>query len=252
MKTLEKLAKAADLSKYESSIYLSLQNQGPMHVKNIAKFSAIPRTAVYPPLAGLIAKGLVAETTFGKRKFYSAVPFENLKFALEQKRSMLEEVIEELSASRNISSNGLKLDATLYPSKEGIRSAGLIFLEETKEKTWYSFENLGVVAERVGFEFENFYIDERVKRGIKSKMILSVTEETVVVRKILRDDKKDLRETVLLSPNQYPFKTTVAITKGLILLVNPNENPFALLVRNKDLAETFVNIHKCIWDRYTN
>lgn len=252
MELYQKLSKALGLSSYESKVYITLQNYGPLHVKNIAKYSSLPRTAIYPPLINLTHKGLVSENLFGRRKYYSAVPTDTLKNLFEEKRLSIESVISELNSERQITSESAKLETTFYTGEQGIKSAGLIFLNETKEKVWYSFENLGKVTESVGLDFESFYIKERIKRNIHSKMILSVTQDSEVLTKFLQKDRIQLRKTVSISPNEYPFDTTVCATKGLLLLINPNENKFALLIRNKHLANTIIQMHRCIWDRYQN
>jgi sugar-specific transcriptional regulator TrmB len=250
MKTHNKLSAALGLTDYESKVYVTLQRNGPLHIKNISKFSSLPRTAVYPPLNGLINKGLVSESIFGKRKYYSALPSENLRNVIEERRNLVEEAIKELNESRQISSDSAKLETNFYIGKQGIKSAGLIFLNETKEKHWYSFENLGKITDSVGLDFESFYIKERVKRKIYSHMILSVTEESSILNRFLKQDSEQLRKTIILSPNEYLFETTIVVTAGLILMINPNENQFALLIRNTHLANTLLKIHKCIWDRY--
>jgi sugar-specific transcriptional regulator TrmB len=250
MKLAIKLSKALSLSDYEARVYIVLQNNGPLHIKNISKYSLLPRTAVYPPLRGLVTRGLVSESVFGKRRYYSALPPENLRGIMEEKRSLIEETIKELNETRKISSDSAKLETTFYVGIQGIKSAGLVFLNETKEKVWYSFENLGKITDSIGLDFEAFYVKERMKRNIESRMILSITETSYILDKFIKQDSEQLRKTVILSPNEYPFDTTVVVTKGLILMINPNENQFALLVRNTHLADTFINIHKCIWDRY--
>ena len=251
-KEINLLASLFDLTEYESGIYLALNGNGPMHLQNISKHSTIHRTAIYRPLKKLIEKGLISETIFGKRTYYSATPLQVLRHKLDQKRSTLENMIRDLSASKAIYSKQSGLEATIHLGAEGIKAAGLIFLNEAEQKTWYSFENLALTAERVGFEFEDFYVKERVKRGIRSKMILSITEETQAVRNMIKEDAEQLRETVLLSPHQYPFQTTVAAAKGIAILVNPGVNPFALIIRNDAISDTFIQLHKCIWDRYKN
>lgn len=250
MNLSDKLSKSLGLSDYEAKVYIALQNNGPLHIMNVSKFASLPRTAVYPPLNSLLAKGFVSQSTFGKRKFYSALPVEDLREIFMEKRNLIEESITELSESRKIKSDDAQLESNFFVGEQGIKSAGLVFLNETKDKVWYSFENLTKTSDTVGFDFEHFYIKERVKRGIKSKMILSMTEESSSVRTILKQDKEQLRETVFLSPHEYPFETTVVVTKGLILMINPNESKFALLIRNQHLANTFIQLHRCIWDRY--
>jgi sugar-specific transcriptional regulator TrmB len=252
MSVVENLSKVMGLSKYESAIYVALTDNGPSHISKISKYIDAPRTAIYPPLSNLIKKGLISESVFGKRKYYSAIPKENLKLIFEEKRNSLENILLELGQSTHLKSRDAKLDVTLHPGSHGIKSAGLIFMNETTDKIWYSFENLARITDNVGFEFENFYIKERVKRKIHSKVILSLNDESPTIRSILKENKQHLRETIIISPTDYPFETTVAVTKDLILLINPNQNPFALLIRNKSLANTFIKIHKFIWDRFSN
>jgi sugar-specific transcriptional regulator TrmB len=250
MNQAEKISKALGLSVYEAKVYIALQSNGPLLIKAISKHAAIPRTAVYAPLENLLKKGFASKTAFGKRTYYSAVQPEHLLAFIDQQKLLLEQAVLELNESRRIQSKKDDLETTFYRGEQGIKSAGLIFLHDTREKTWYSFENIDLVTKHVGFEFENFYIQERLRRKIKSKAILSFIEGSFVIDGILKNNANELRETVLLSPHQYPFQTTVVATSGLALLINPNENPFALLVRNKYLADTFITIHKCLWDRY--
>ena len=244
------LAETYNLSDYEANIYATLTARGPMLVAKLAEASGIPRTAVYPPLSALIKKAIAAKSSFGKRTYYEATPPEMLKDLFEKKRESLDGIIAGLNESRRVASKDANLDAALYVGAEGIKSAGLLFLNETKEKMWYSFENLALVADTVGVNFEESYIRERVARGIKSKMILSLTEESPAVRRILSEDKKHLRDTILLSPHMYPFDTTVVATRGLVLLVQPHGNPYALLIRSPHLASTFISMHQCILERY--
>ena len=250
MNQTEKISKALNLSTYEAKVYIALQQGGPLLVRAISKSATIPRTAVYAPLQSLLTKGFVSKTVFGKRTYYSAVQPEHLLTFLDEQKNLLGQAVLELNESKRIQSTKNDFETTFYSGRDGIKTAGLIFLHDTKEKTWYSFENLDLVAEKAGLEFENFYIQERVARGIKSRMILSFTGESSLVENILKNDTNELRESVLLSPKQYPFQTTVVATRGLALLINPNENPFALLIRNTHLADTFMTIHRCLWERY--
>jgi len=248
--SVKELAEVYGLSVYEAKLYATLTARGPMLVAKLAEAARIPRTAVYPPLSALLTRGLVAKTSFGKRLYYSAASPETLRSIFEHKRASIEAVIATLNESRRVTSGDANLDAVLYVGPEGIKSAGLLFLQETKEKEWYSFENLASVTDAVGATFEESYIRERVKKGIRSKMLLSVPEESPFIRRVLADDKKQLRETVILSSNFYPLETTIVATKGLLLLIQPHTHPYALLVRNPHLASTIISIHQCVWDRF--
>ena len=247
MKNLAKdLAEIYGLSAYEAKVYTTLTTHGPMLVAKLAGAAGIPRTAVYPPLTSLISRGLVAKTYFGKRLYYSAASPETLRSIFEHKRSSIEAVIATLNESRRVKSADANLDAVLYVGAEGIKSAGLLFLAETREKMWYSFENLTKITDTVGVTFEDSYIKERVKKGVRSKMLLSVPDESPFVRHVLADDKKQLRETVILSSSFYPLETTIVATKGLLLLIQPHDHPYALIIRSPHLTSTIISIHDCV------
>ena len=250
MDTTKKFSELFGLSTQESKIYIALAQKGPSLIAQLSKHSHIPRTALYTPVKHLLQKGFISESTFGKRTYYTAIPAENLRLLFEERKHSLEQVLTELNQKNSLQVHDAGLDVTLYPGSEGIKSAGLIFMNETVEKKWCSFENISLVTDTVGIDFEEFYIKERVKRKIHSNVILTMTEESPAIRKLLQADKEHLRETILLSPNEYPFANTIVATKGLVLLINPSMNQFALLIRNDALAKTFINIHRTIWDRY--
>lgn len=246
----QQLARLFDLSEYESKIYVCLFQNGPQHLKGLAKHTSIPRTALYTPVEKLVAKGMVSATIFGRRRFYEAAPVDTLRAALDVKRDALEIALQQLTDQKTLTYGAAHFESALFYGSEGIKSAGLIFLNETTDKVWYSFENLALVGDRVGFEFERSYIQERVRRGVRSKMILSHDEGSKDVNKILANDVKELRETILLSAHEYPLETTTVCTKGLTLMVNPTDNPFALLIRNKAVTSSLIQLHRCIWDKY--
>jgi len=252
MEKQRELAEIFGLSLYEARVYLSLANEGPSMLSRLAKVSGLPRTAVYPPLQALLKKGFASLTLFGRRKYYEAVSPEHLKNILERRRVSLESVVSTIMSPKKISMPGEKLDVQFFPGKNGVKTAGGIFLDETRSKTWYSFENLEGVTSFVGIDFEKNYVSERVKKRIRSRMILSADTTSSTIKEFLEKDREQLRETIILSPYEYPFSSSVGATKGLVLLLSVEANPFALLIRNNSLAETFISIHRNIWERYRN
>ena len=102
----------------------------------------------------------------------------------------------------------------------------------------------------VGLNFQTGYVERRVEKGIRSRMILSAQETTPQLREFLSKDEAKLRETVMIQPHEYPFDSVIAVTKGLVILINSESNPFAVLIRNEHIAATLASIHRIIWNRY--
>lgn len=246
----EKLMEIFGLSAYEAKIYLASVHIGPALISKIADAAQIPRTAVYPPLESMIKKGFVGITNFGKRKYYVAVSPSRLTQLLERKKSSLDELIFDLAPRESIASSDGDLNIRYFKGREGIKTAGQLFLEETIEKKWYSFENMASITELVGLDFENDYIRERVRRKIKSLMILSMDQTSPGMGIFLKKDEEQLRETIVLSPFEYSFKSTIAATKGTVIMINAQENPLAIVIKNPFIAQTLISVHKNIWDRY--
>ncbi|HEY4493383.1 MAG TPA: helix-turn-helix domain-containing protein [Candidatus Paceibacterota bacterium] len=250
MNEARELAGIFNISLNEAKVYLALNSNGPSMVSAIAKVADLPRTAVYPPLENMVKKGFVGVTNYGNRKYYSAIAPEQLTTLLAQKQSSLETLVNTISKQEKISSPENKLEIVYYPGRNGIKTAGQIFLDETREKMWYSFENPTDIVELVGVDFEKSYVDERAKRGIKSRMILSAQVATGWMREFLDKDKEQLRETIMVNPREYPFDSTIAATKGLTILINGSNSPFAVLIRNDNLARNLISVHKLVWSRY--
>lgn len=238
------------LNTYETKLYLALVYGGPLMVSRMAKEASIPRTAVYTPLQTLLSKGFVSLTVVGKRKYYQAIGLDKLKYIVEQRKLEADRLISEIEGTEHISSPKNNLAIQYFIGKQGITTAGQIFLKETKTKIWYSFENLVGITEFVGLDFESSYIRERVCHNIKSKMIVTTDVVTPWLRDYLSKDKEQLRESVIVSPQEYRFDSTIVATKGFVLLINAKENPFAILIRNDHVANTLIDIHKLSWDRF--
>ncbi len=234
----------------EAAIYIALARQGPSQVSTLSRAIEAPRMTIYAPLEALTKRGLVSVIPRGKRKYYTALPPRKLGMVLERKKTELERLFASSLVGDSISAPSQKLAIQFFPGSSGIATAGQIFLDETREKTWYSFENPMPLAELVSFEFQDYYVRERVRQGIHSKMIISSDISHNWLEEHLQNDKKELRETLRISAHEFPFDSVVAATKGLVIIINERESPFAVLIRNSFIANTLINIHSIIWGRH--
>lgn len=248
MHETQELAAIFNLSLNEAKAYLALVKEGPALVSKITMISGLPRMVVYPQLVALAKNGFVGVTASGKRRYYSAVEPEKLLELLDQRRSLLKNLIGSISKKEKISSPENSLDIVYYPGKNGIRTALQLFLDETTQKIWYSFENPADIAELIDMTFTEDYVNKRAEKGVLSKMILS--SDTSWLQRFLDKDKEQLRETIRISPREYPFDSTIVATKGLTIMINGRESAFAVLIRNEYLARNLTSIHRLIWDRY--
>lgn len=244
----QKFANVFGLTAYESKIFLSLSTLEKGNVSQIALTASIPRTAVYPSIRSLLEKGLVSVDVVGKRKYYRALPPTELEALFEWKRRDLASVLEQIS---RVGADGEEPFQVLYfPGKMGLNSAAEIFLSKTKSKLWRTFETATVNQPALDFYQLQSYIDRRVARHIKAKVIITMNMMYPFLSERLIHDKEELRETVLIPEKAFPLKTVIGINEDSILVLSGENQVFGAYVKNVQLAEALATIHEMVWTRY--
>src|ERR1035437_1752533 len=104
---LEKYLQEIGLTDKESTVYLALLQVDSASVLDLAKKTKINRSTTYVVLESLKKKGLVSETSVGKKTHYQAESPERLKTYVERQKVVFEErskrlddIIPELKATQ--------------------------------------------------------------------------------------------------------------------------------------------------------
>jgi predicted transcriptional regulator len=245
----KKIAGIFGLSDHQSKIYLAgLGTQGKT-VSELSRSAELPRTAVYPPLQSLVQEGLVSVTRVNKHKIYLSTPIKELENLLDRKRVELHEVIDLLP--KTVSLESARLDIRVYEGKNGLLTAGDIFLSESKTKLWKVFEHPQHTLSITGQTFLEAYTKRRIEKGIHGRCIIPADSLSTYIKETLLENKKQLREVVIVSPNTYPLEASIGIAGDIILLISTTPSPFSVLIKNAALATTLSSIHDMAWDRFS-
>ena len=245
---IEQLKRVFNLSSYEAKIYLAALNFESASLSDLAKTANLPRTAAYQPMQNLVKQGFLSITKIGKRKYYQALSPKDLHFIIDRKNITLDEIVSDLS--KNISAPEKKLDIRYYSGLEGVQIAADIWLENAKTKLGKTFENVETTIAQHGRAQMSAYINKRVQKNIKGRMIVASTIDSPEIKEILKSDPEQLRKSVVVSPKTYPIKASIAVLDDIVLIFTTKENPFAILIKNKEVADTMESIHDMVWDRY--
>jgi sugar-specific transcriptional regulator TrmB len=245
---IEQLKRVFNLNAYEAKIYLAALNFESANLTDLAKAAKIPRTAAYQPVQNLINQGFLSITKIGKRKYYQALSPKDLHYILDRKNITLDEIVSDLA--KNISAPEKKLDIRYYSGIEGVQIASDILLENAKTKLGKSFENVDTTIIQHGKRQVSEYIKRRVAKGIKGRMIVSGSPDSAILNEVLKKDAEELRKSVMVSPDVYPIKASIAVFGDMVMIFTTRENPFAVLIKNKDVADSMNSIHDMVWDRF--
>lgn len=247
-KQLEQLKNIFGLSTYEAKLYLAALKFDNVSISDMSRFSKIPRTACYKPVEKLVKEAFLSPIKVKKRTYYRAISPRHLKYMLERKQVELNDMVSNLE--KQISAPERKLAISYFDGLEGVSTGCSILFDEARSKKGKSWEDIDRTALQSGQHHLDESIRKRLKQGIFGEMITTSDLKDGYIDKLLSKDKEQLRKSILVSSKKYPFKSSIAVIDDMTLIITSGENPFAILIRNKDIATTMWSIHEMYWDRY--
>jgi sugar-specific transcriptional regulator TrmB len=245
----EKYLQDIGLNDKEATVYLALLSVEHASVLDLAKKTKIKRPTVYIVLDALAKKGLVSETTFGKKTHYYAEPPERLetfvekrKIALEESQKTLKDVIPQLKSVQRES--GEKPIVKYFEGREGIISMlEELFAGVPNEKDGETYlvypkdqlDDLFTTQER------EKYRSIRISRNIKSK-VLYTSEKGERASDTTGDRIK-------IDSSKYPISCDISIYEDKVRISILGKKMSGIFIRNKDFAETLRSLFKLSFDK---
>lgn len=227
----------AGLSEAEARIYLIMLQKGEMTAGAIAKAVGFHRRTVYDVLERLLEKGLVSRTIQNNIQFFSAAEPQRLKDYFSEKIALVDELIPKLTATKF--SEDVKDPVRFFKGKYGLKTIFEDQISEGKPIQVFS-------ASPQAYELFKFYFkwwDQRRK------------EKKISVKAIFSTDMKAKLKKIPLSeirflPERYLGPTSINIYAGKVAQIMwDNDNPFAVVVHSKEMADNYRNFFELLWNR---
>ncbi len=241
---LEQDLKTIGLDEKEAKVYLAALELGPTSIQLLTQKSGIKRSTVYEMLKSLSGKGLVSESTKGKRPVIIASEPENLKRSLKSKEQLLNDILPELRSICNI--GFIKPGITFYEGKEELKRIYWDTLS-TKEKTTYWISPIQSISETLGEDFLNKYVEERTRRKIWAKSIHITSRKAQYKYIEPQFHKKTLRE-MRFTPIEINIPDTIVIYDNKVAVMSSRKEGFGFVVESGDYAKTMRIFHDLLWN----
>ncbi len=249
MQKEKEFANLFGLSDHEAKLYLAGLNFDAVSLTDLAKAAGIPRTAAYYPLKDLLSKGFMSSLRIGKRIQYRSVDTTHLSHILDARKQKLAEIVAEMSPTLRVADGNLSVQ--YFPGIHGIEIALDIFLNTSTSKLWHTFEQPLHPFHKYGEKRFDDYITRRVALKIHAHTIVPGTmSEHPWFKKHLANDEKELRKTIIVSPETYPVEATLLTDGERVLVLSMQGVSFATLIHNAHIAQSFVSLHRIAWDRF--
>jgi len=243
---LDKELQKIGLSDKEARVYLSALELGQASVQNIARKAEVNRATTYSVLEALIKKGLCSTIEKEKKIFYFASPPDSLLSVFELKRKQMEtqedafkNLLPDLNSIFNKQAD--KPTVRFFDGRQGLLNSVAEFYHEKAEtnepvRMLYNKDLIEkVIDERERQKFRKI----RMARGIKSKVIYNYEAG------VLKTTADGQRRRVNLQ--EYPISCDVEILGDAVLFVPLTEKLHAVLIKDKQIAETIKVIFNLAW-----
>ena len=237
----DNLLSALSISSMEGKVYLAALELGESTMQGLAKKSGVNRSTIYTFIDKLQNRGLIQESQKNKRRIYSAVSPDALVDMQRNKVEQLENLLPELLAVNNKSDK--KPRVAFYEGFNGVEDVYKDMLREKKEIVAY--EDLEDLKGELPKRMFEWFPKERARKNI---LIKAISRDTAFAREFSRHNTGLLRETKFIEGST--FKTDINIYGNKVALIDLQADaPFAVIIENKNLAETMRAVWKQLWDK---
>lgn len=239
-KILENLT-SFGLKPQEAQVYLANLRLGQAQVREISREARVQRTFVYDILRSLIQKGLASYNIINGVNKYSVVSIDRFKKVQDRKLDELQRMIPEIRTLQR--SVGERANVKFFEGREGLLEAQFDTLDVPKgEKILAYAASEGLYYE--DNEFARNYIKERVKKRIHVRAILPASS---ALKKHIENDKKELRESVVLDAEMFPFANEIDIYGNKIAILSYSGDLHAVIIESESIAKTQKLIFELAW-----
>lgn len=241
LKINEEVLSTLGMAPMQTKVYLAALELGEATMQALARKSGVNRSTIYTFIEELKTRGYILEARRAKRRVYSATNPERILELEKGRVEKLEQILPELLAIDNRSAK--KPRVTFHEGHQGIDDVYADMLRDKQEIVAYEdLDNLKAgLPERIFASFPK----ERAKRDI---LIRSISRDTSFARDFSKRNTGLLRETRFIKTKE--FKTDINIYGEKVALMDLRGNkPFAVLIENKNLAETMRIVWKELWER---
>jgi sugar-specific transcriptional regulator TrmB len=236
MDSLIDALKNADLTSNESKVYLKLLEFKEITANELAKKIIIDRSLTYSILNKLLDKGLASYKIKNSKKYFTASKPINILNNLKEKEAIVKEILPQLEQIQQLEESSYSIE--VYEGKSGLRSWINLIL---KEKEYCAFG-------MTGKGYYELYEMPRIIKEIKEKKIKG---------KLIgyeQDNKQKKPHQLGFEYRYLPFKMTAStsVFGNYVSIHQIGEKPLIIVIKNKDIANSYKKLFDYLWKTAKN
>jgi sugar-specific transcriptional regulator TrmB len=223
------------LTENEAKVYMALLEFGPNPAGAISRKSGLHRRVIYDTTEMLIKKGMIGYIQKNNRKLFQASNPNRILEMLKEKEESIQEILPHMLNFYNKTQE--KDETNFYKGKNGLKT---VF--EDQIQTGKEILILG--ASSIAYEMLQFYFHwfdkRRTENKIKTKIIFN-KGKNIKMKKIPLSEIRYLSEKY-----SSPLAVNIYGDKVAIILWS-KENPFAIVIKQKEIADGYKKYFELLW-----
>lgn len=244
--TMDKLLIATlqqlNFTKNQIHVYTTGLTLGPSDARTLAQETKLGRTLIYHIISELEELGLVNKILKPKKTFYSMENPKVLQKIIQNKQkelNKLEKNITHIKLPKTPTPQ--KLETRYYHGTLGVKNAAYDMLSRIETKNIRSIASQKKVLDFFTNSFLANWFSEIRTRKISSKSLWTAQYQA--------DHTFNNQRNLRLLPNTISAPATIFIADESMAIFTLNKkNPHAIIIDNKEVAQTFSEIHEQLWE----
>jgi len=222
------------LSDGEIKVYQALIKQGEMTILELAKTARMNRSYCYELLERLLAKGFVGKQLVHNRTYWKAMPREHVLACIDEVRKNVDTALQQLSRTQKL--NGSR-EITLFKGQRGVKAVCDAITNSTTKVIGFGAE--GQIVKHLPYSHKHIF-DAIRKNKVRFELIALKNKVPVVKDSLTKTKSFAKAFDTCVEINVYEDKTVLFFWK---------DDLEALVIKDKDVANSFRNYHKQFWEK---
>lgn len=244
---MEQELKLLGLTDNEVKIYIMLLESPNSSGTKIRQVTGISNSAVYASIDVLINKGLIIYQKQPTGRLYSALDPEVISTILEQQRKRIETAIPQLKEITNKSNH--PTETAVYEGFNGFKTALMKLAEDCPKGETIDiigFSNQAYKNEKLAFILQDVN-KISIKKKHKFRMILDNKENV-----FYKGRKEEGISQIRFMEKGFKSPASIDIFGDNVYILMWDEQPYAFVIKNKNIAQGFKIYFEFLWNLANN
>jgi sugar-specific transcriptional regulator TrmB len=221
------------LTKNEALVYRALLELGPSLAGQIARKTGMHRRSVYDTTEMLIQKGLIGYILRNNRRLFEANNPQRFLDLVKEKEEIANSFMGEMMALYGKTKE--KQETNFYKGKQGLK---FVFEEQIAEGKEILIIGASPLANEILQFYFHWFDKRRAEKRIKTRIIFNKIDKKI------RIPLSEIR----YMPKKYTSPLAVNIYGSKVVLIMwSKDNPFAIVIKQKEIADGYRNYFEMMW-----